>query len=146
MKRIAHIAALMLSIVMMSACSDQYNDAWDSMPQGIAEFVSRYYPQAAVNKYLEEDGQYYVNIKNGAEIIFNSDYQWTSVNGRGGTLPQIFLFDELPPTLYSYLQETQEVDDIYRVSRDAAGYRVRSSTTIISYSFTSGITTEPAES
>lgn len=145
MKRIAYITALLIAMTFMSGCSDQYNDAWDALPETIAEFVSRYYPEAAVKKYVEDDGQYYVSIKNGAEIIFNSDYQWTSLNGRGGTLPQIFLFDELPPTLYSYLQETEEVDDVYTVSRDAAGYKVKTNSEIISYSNTGIISTEPAE-
>lgn len=145
MKRIAYITAMLIAMTFMSGCSDQYNDVWDALPETIAEFVSRYYPEAAVKKYVEDDGQYYVSIKNGAEIIFNGEYQWTSLNGRGGTLPQIFLFDELPPTLYSYLQETEEVDDVYTVTRDASGYKVKTDSEIISYSNTGSISTEPAE-
>ena len=79
-----------------------------------------------------------MKLKSDCAISFDSRYRWVTVNGYGSTLPQMFLFDQMPPSLYSYLQETDNVNEVYSVTRDTAVYTVNLQDNTITYDIDSG--------
>lgn len=132
--------ALGIIIVLMGACN---NDAWDELPSAISQFVSEYFPFGELQSYTSEKGVETVNIKNGATLVFNSDYEWTDVNGNGETLPQQFLFDKLPPKLYRYLEAIEAQNDVYRVHRTSGLITVTLLDSYLTYDRQSGEITYP---
>lgn len=106
--------ALFIVIMMMGACG---NNVWDELPSRIEAFVTEYFPFGEVESYKTTANGSVLKIKNGATLAFDSDYEWTEVNGNGSTLPQNFLFDELPPVLYGYIDSMERTEDVYSVSR-----------------------------
>ncbi|MFG6381757.1 MAG: hypothetical protein K1V87_06590 [Muribaculum sp.] len=104
-----------IAILMLMACS---HSLWDSLPGPIGTFISTYYPLSNISSYDENNGTYYVTIKNGATITFDSDYQWTYINGNGEKLPQIFVEDKLEPKLVQYLMETESVGEVFAAHND----------------------------
>ena len=99
-----------IALLMLMACS---SSLWDDMPSSISSFVSTYYPMSGISAYNESDGVYYVKIKNGATITFDSNYQWLTINGNGQVLPQTFVEDKLEPKLVQYLMEMEQTDEVY---------------------------------
>lgn len=143
MKHIIYLTlAAMLTVATLQGCSDADN-AWDSLPPLISRFLAMYYPEQGVTKYVEDDSAYYVDLKDSASLIFNASQEWTSVNGNGGTLPQMFLFDQLPPALYAWLQENEAVDGVYRATRTASVYELTLAGDIVDYSIDTGLITYP---
>lgn len=143
MKKIAVYLIISVAAAALGACSSADNAVWDELPLKITTFLNCYFPEQAVDRYVEEHGDYYVNIKNGASIIFDAGYNWISVNGNGGTLPALFLFDEMPPALYAYLQENEAVNSVYKATRDATTYELALEDETISYNINTGIVTSP---
>lgn len=122
MRRRFLILISLLAGICFQSC---HNSVWDEMPAPIVEFVSRYFPEQDVAEYGSTDDGYHVRLRNSAAITFNNSYRWMSINGYGGTLPQMLLFDELPPALYEHLQAIEELNNVYAVSRDTRNYFVR---------------------
>lgn len=110
-KEISTVTILLLLI----ACS---NSLWDELPAPISTFVSTYYPMSGISKYEETNDKYYVTIKNGASLIFDSNYEWTSINGNGTTLPEIFVTDKLPEKLVRYLTELELTKEVYAAENE----------------------------
>lgn len=71
-------------------------------------------------------------------MIFDSSYAWSSIDGEGATLPQVLLFDELPPALYQYLEETESLNSVYRLDRDARQYEVGLFDSALTYTIATG--------
>lgn len=110
--------ALAVIIVMMGACN---NDLWDELPESIANFISEYFPYGELESYTDnDDGTAVVNIKHGATLTFDRDYEWIDVNGNGVVLPQQFLYDRLPEALYRYIESAEAQNSVYRVVRTRA--------------------------
>lgn len=125
-----------MSIVMpLTSCSDS---KWGDLPSSIANFISEYFPSSSVESYSENNGQYYVKIKNGPSIKFDSSCAWCSIDGEGAALPQVLLFDELPPALYQYLEETESLNSVYELDRDALQYEVGLFDTALTYTISTG--------
>lgn len=101
-------------IILMGACN---SDTWDELPSAISQFVSEYFPFGELSGYSSKGGVEVVQIKKGATLTFNSDYDWTDVNGNGVVLPQNFLYDELPQRLYNYIESIEVQNSVYRVRR-----------------------------
>lgn len=97
-----------ISIVMFIACSDTL---WDELPSEISTFITTYYPNSGISNYSEKDGGYYVTIKNGASMVFDSNYDWILVNGNGVPIPVIFIFNEMPK-IYQYLEAREMTSDL----------------------------------
>ena len=76
--------ALALVILLMGACN---SDAWDELPSAISSFVSEYFPFGELQSYSENGGVEVVQIKKGATLTFDKNYEWTDVNGNGVVLP-----------------------------------------------------------
>ncbi|MBD5266913.1 MAG: hypothetical protein HDS29_00255 [Bacteroides sp.] len=109
MLRIKELATVTI-LLLLIACS---NSLWDELPSSISTFISTYYPMSGISKYEEANGNYYVTVKNGASLVFDSNYEWKSINGNGTTLPEIFVTDKLPEKLVRYLTELEETNAVY---------------------------------
>lgn len=120
----------------VQSCSD--NDLYDEMPTAVNKFISHYYPNSALASFSETKTGYIAVIKNGPGITFNKDCFWTSINGYGSVVPQVFLFDELPPALYEYLQGTEQLDNVFIIIRDSKTYRLQLLNSTLAYDIDSG--------
>ena len=123
MKRIGVLLLMIAAMLPFIGCTNSH--AWEDMPLQISQFVNKYFPQEGITNYVENDGTYTVGLKNGATARFDDQFHWTSVNGNGGTLPEMLLFDQLPPELYEYLQELSQVDGVYAITRTALMYSAK---------------------
>lgn len=130
--------ALLTIIAIITSLTGCNDSKWGDLPSSIANFVTEYFPSSSVESYSENNGQYYVKIKNGPSMIFDSSYAWSSIDGEGATLPQVLLFDELPPTLYQYLEETESLNSVYRLDRDARQYEVGLFDSALTYTIATG--------
>lgn len=136
--------ALGIVIIIMGACNDT---AFDELPKPIQQFVTQYFPFGEVSSYTTSSNEIHtVNIKNGATIVFNSEYMWIQVNGNGTVLPTDFIYDQLPSTLYRYLQEMQRTDVVYAVSRDASKIVIDLHDTSVQYDIASDTISYPSAS
>lgn len=143
MKRNSLTALLLLVIIIfMGACGE--GNTYDELPSPIAKFVTQYFPFGEVNGYtVEENGSSIVQIRNGATLTFDSEYDWTDINGNGQTLPPTFLYDQLPPTVYDYIENAEFLNNVYRVTKNATGLRVEFHDTYIDYDDATGTITYP---
>ena len=128
--------ALMVMVVIMGACNN--DDAYDELPDSVAKFVSEYYPFTDVSSYDMKGGNYVVNMKNGATLVFDSSLAWVEVNGNGDLVPETFLYNCLPEALYDYLSEMTLTQGIYKVVRNADNITVYTVDTYIRYDIASG--------
>lgn len=120
-----------ISALFMQACTSSGD--WDDLPDPIAKFVAHYFPEEGVSQYGENDGRYYVRLHDSASLSFDSSYAWISINGEGSTLPQVLLFDQLPPGLYEAIQEDSDLAHVYAVSRNSSTYNVTLTDSYLSY-------------
>lgn len=120
------------SLLLTTGCSDDSNE-WGGLPDKVQHFLSQYFPEQEVSDSSQSNGSFRVKLKNSVAIVFNRNYTWTSVNGYGSTLPEIFLFDEFPPALYEYLTVTDNLKSVYSVTRDNTHYTVSLLNSTISY-------------
>lgn len=104
-----------VGLFMLIACS---SSLWDDLPEPIATFISTYYPMSGISEYNEHNGVYFVTIKNGATMTFDSNYTWLEINGNGVVLPQLFIQDALEPKLVQYLMELELTDEVYAAKND----------------------------
>ncbi len=109
---------------MLTSCHDSDSELWGEMPSKISDFVTQYFPNQQVDSYSESSSTYHVRLKDGPGMTFDKDQEWIAVNGYGMPLPQVLLFDQLPPALYNYLDETQNLDSVFSIERDSASYKV----------------------
>lgn len=130
MKTLRYIFASVIFAISLTSCS---TSDWEEMPDSIAEFIARYFPGDGVSHYGESEGVYFVELKGSANLSFDDSYSWMTVNGEGSTLPQIFLFDQLPPALYEYIQEAESLENVYSVSRNSKTYDVTLDDSYLTY-------------
>ena len=136
------LIALFVIILMMGACS---SNAWDELPSPIVSFVDEYFPFGEVESYTSTKDGSVVQIKKGATLTFNNDYDWVDINGNGQTLPQNFLYNKLPPVLYDYIESIEHVGDVYRVSRSGKMISVEFHDSNIEYDETTQTITYPGD-
>lgn len=132
-------ALVIVAILVTGACN---SDVWDDVPVPITNFISRYFPFGELESYTTHGNTETVTIKNGATLTFDSDYEWTDVNGNGMTLPSQFLFDCLPATLYKYIEGLEMQADVYRVTRTSVSITVDLHSTEVVYNRSDGDITE----
>ena len=126
----------LLPLAFLAGCSS--NDLYEDMPREIQSFVSQYYPNSQLERFTSSEATYTVILKNGPTMVFDSDCQWTKVDGNGSVLPQVLLFNDLPPALFSYLQETENTDSVFCITRDSAAYTVKLLTRLLTYDIATG--------
>ncbi len=129
-----------LVTLLLASCHNM--DKWDEVPQDINDFVTQYYPGVAYSSFSETGSGYSLRLRNGPAITFNSNCDWTSINGYGMPVPQVFLFDRMPPALYQYLEENTVLNDVFYVSRDAKEYVLETSQDKIVYTIETGDITQ----
>jgi len=139
--RRTHLFNAALLTVMLTACSN--SDVWDDVPAKIATFLNRYYPNSQLASCNRNGGGWYVRIEDGPGLAFDHAYDWTMINGYGEIIPQMLLFDQLPPTLYQYLEETDVLNHVYALERDRKQYHVDITNTRITYDIATGKTQSP---
>lgn len=135
MKSLRNYIQLLALTIALTACSS--SSEWEDLPEPIAVFVSQYFPGDGVAHYGESEGVYHVELKGSAMLSFDTRYAWITVNGQGEILPQVFLFDQLPPALYEYIQEFDSLGAVYSVSRNTRTYEVTLTDSYLSYNIKS---------
>lgn len=113
------VAALLLSV---TACKN--SELWDDLPGPITHFINQYYPFSQLNSVTHNATTYHVRITDGPGLTFSAtgDNPWEAIEGYGLPLPQVLLFDQLPPKMYMYLQETEQLNSVFGIARDEATY------------------------
>lgn len=134
----AMLSAIVAALLFLAPAACHNDNEWNQLPAGIAQFVSKYFPGQGVGSYTHSASSYHVRIDNGPGLTFDNDYAWITVDGYGSTLPQVFLFDQLPPKLYAYLQDTQQLDGVFGVDRDSKRYVVSLMDSSLIYTITTG--------
>lgn len=138
---------LLMMIAVVATVSGCSSDASDDLPATISKFVTQYFPGSSVKSYQTlSDGGSVVVISNGPTITFDAQERWTEVDGNGAVLPEVLMYDELPPELYSYLQSTEQQNRVYEVKRDKYYYKLTMLDTVLSYDIATGKVTYPGES
>lgn len=102
-------------IAILSSCKD--NEPWDQLPTDISQFITQYFPNTSIENFSESPTTYHVRISNGPGLTFNKDCKWEAINGYGMPLPQVLLFDQLPPALYKYVEETENLNSVFSIER-----------------------------
>lgn len=131
---------VIFGIIMVGACS---SSVWDEVPAPITSFIEQYYPGSGVSSYDESDSDYRVKITNGATLVFDSDYNWISIDGNGVRLPEVLVYNQLPPALYNYLQGIEQQTSVYRMSRDSHYCKLTMENTVITYEIATGKVSYP---
>lgn len=135
------LLAILMGLMLIGACS---NNLWDELPTPIAEFIAEYFPGNGIKSYnVTGDNTYRVKIDNSVSLTFNRGYNWTTVDGNGEELPPVFIQDQLPPALLRYLQENEDTNNVYMVSRDGTYYKITLTDTVITYEIETGTITYP---
>lgn len=133
-------ALLMMMGAMAWSCSD--DDTWDEMPTPIAKFVSQYFPGEGVSEYKSTDKGYHVKLSNGPGLTFDKNYKWLVINGYGERLPQVLLFDQLPPAMYEYIQGNGLIDNAMSMERTERQYTLVLLDTTVYYDIATAKVTE----
>lgn len=136
------LPALLTILLGVGACS---SEAWEELPSAIAAFITQYFPGSGVDSYHETDSGCTVKVNNGATLQFDSDNQWTEINGNGVPLPAVMMYDQLPEKLYSFLEATARQDGVYSMNRDRKTYVLHMLDTTITYNIQTGDITFPPE-
>ena len=135
------LLSILMGLMIIGACS---NNLWDELPTPVARFIAEYFPGSGIKSYnVTDDGNYRVKIDNSVTLTFDSACNWTCVDGNGGTLPPVFIQDQLPPALLRYLQETEDTDNVYLVVRNGIYYKVTLVDTVLTYEIETGTITYP---
>lgn len=108
----------------ITSCSNEQSQLWNEVPAEISRFINDYYPNSALDAVTFYKDIYHIRLKNGPGLTFNDKEQWITVNGYGMPLPEVLLFDQLPPSLFSYLQETEQLGSVFSLSRNKNIYTV----------------------
>lgn len=141
LKKLVLLVAVMA--LPLAGCED--NGLWDELPRKIATFVSQYYPGSGVKEYTETSDSYHVRLSNGPGLTFDNKYEWVAVNGYGEALPQVMLFDCLPPALYEYLQTGSLTGEVMSMERTSRLYTLVLMDTTIYYDVDRGKITQGAQ-
>lgn len=129
------LVSLLIGILMFGACS---NNLWDEVPTPITSFIEQYFPGSGVKEFTQTDTSYKIKINNGATLTFDSEYDWTSIDGNGVRLPEVLAYNQLPPELYNYIQGIEQQNVIYSMSRDKIYYKLTMEDTVITYEIATG--------
>lgn len=143
MKRFRNLflVTLLGSFLVMGACS---TNLWDELPSQITSFISQYFPGAGVKSYKETNSDFRVNVDNGTTLVFDSDYNWVEIDGNGSRLPEVLIYDQLPPAFFNYLQGINAQNGVYMMMRDQDFYKVTTANTVITYAVATGKITYPS--
>ena len=141
MTRIRQIFIALLPLLMLiGSCG---HSPWDDMPDAVASFVDNYFNEGKVGEAVETSKGFVVTFTNGPQITFNSDNEWTDINGRGETLPKIHITDQHPQKVVDYLTSMELLNGVYRIQRGWHYLRVDLSDSYFTYDDQTGQITYP---
>lgn len=147
MKPTALFSLLVMTLAPLAAvsgCKD--NDLWDELPAEVSQFITQYFPNSSIDSFTSSATTYHVRISDGPGLTFNRECRWEAINGYGMPLPKVLLFDQLPPALYSYLEGTENLGDVFSIERERMTYSVVLLSTTIHYNVaTESITSDQAD-
>lgn len=133
---------LLLALVGIGACS---SEAWEELPSPIAAFISQYYPGSGIKSYTENDNGSVVKVNNGATLKFDKENEWTEIDGNGVKLPEVMMYNLLPPALFDFLQSTSQQSEVYAMSRDRKFYKLTMQDTVITFNIQTSAITYPGQ-
>lgn len=134
-----HVISIISAIILLATFGCNNNDGvYNAIPREISSFVDQYYPNSEVQTFTSSGNLYRLVVKNGPTMLFDKTYSWEMLNGNGNTLPQNFLFNELPPEVYAYLQETEDLNEVYSVERNSKDYIIVLLDYTLTYDISSG--------
>lgn len=145
--RLIHWLSSMALIFAIGACAtSSTGESWGDVKTDayISKFMSDYFPNRDYSTTELNSESCIIRVKNGPSVTFTPSGQWASVVGYGATLPQIFLFDQLPPELYEYIQGLDALDKVYSVVNENHQYSVVMLDTSVVYDDTTGALTQPS--
>lgn len=119
--------------VLLPLCGCGNNDVYYEMPQKIQMFVSQYWPNSEMASFTVTATGSVARIEHGPTLTFDTEGEWTAVDGNGAILPPTFLFDRLPQPLYEHLEATENTAAVYAATRRPPIYTVRLSTRTLTY-------------
>lgn len=143
-KSFSHVSraavSLLFSVLLATNLTGCHNaELWDELPAEISSFVNQYFPNSELESVEHSVGSgYHVRIKNGPGMSFDTAMAWTSVNGYGLPLPQVLLFNQLPPRMYEYLQETDQLNAVFSITRQDDVYTATLLQTTLTYDVRTG--------
>lgn len=133
--------AVLGGLVVLGACS---SDVSEELPTAVSRFITEYFPGLGVKSYQQlNDGGCTVQLSGGPTLTFDSDDLWLDIDGNGSVLPRVLMYDQLPPSLYEYIQGTEQQDEVYEVKRDRYYYKLTMLDTVITYDIVTGKITYP---
>ncbi len=146
-KILSHLSALAM-ILSTGACTTSATgeDSWgdEAYEANISSFMAEYFPNRSYTTTGQNDDSSIIRVKNGPSITFDPTGHWISVVGYGETLPPVFLFDQLPPDLYEYVQGLEAINEVYSVIADHGLYSVDMLDSSVTYNSSTGTITQPA--
>lgn len=134
---------VLLAAIFLSSLSSCGPSPWDDMPASVSNFVDKYFNEGTISEATQTDNGFVVVIKNGAQIIFDSEDQWISVDGRGETLPQMLLTDQLPAKVVDYLRAMELLDGVYKIQRYGGKLTVNLADSYFTYDYATDTLTYP---
>lgn len=132
------LAAMACAVLMWVATSCRHSDLWSEMPQEISSFITHYFPFQELQSFDKGASIYHVRIDDGPGLTFDSECAWIAIDGYGMPLPQVLLFDQLPPKIYDYLQETEQINSVFSMERDKMSYMLTLLDDTLTYYIDSG--------
>lgn len=129
-----HILILTL-LILTGACS---SNVWDELPPKISSFVAEYFPGQGIKSYTENDNEERVQLNGGTTLVFDRNREWTTVDPGGNIVPEVFLYDCMPPALFQYLEETSNTENVYKAERTSREYILTLNGTYITYNIDTG--------
>ncbi len=142
MDRILNKFWLVLAILVLPMAACEEDGYLDELPKKIATFVTQHYPGVEVKEYTVTVDTYHVRLAGGPGLTFDKDCNWLAVNGYGEALPQVMLFDNLPPALYEYLQTGSLTSEVLSMERTSRLYTLVLVDTTIYYDIDTGKITQ----
>lgn len=143
-RKLGLLLVVMFTTAAIGGCSD--DDSFDELPTPIAKFVAQYFPGSGVSEFTTTDTSYHVKLKDGPGMTFSREYKWETINGYGEVLPQVLLFDQLPPAMYEYIQGNGLLQNAMSMERNSKQYTLVLLDTMVYYDIATGKITEGAAS
>ena len=123
-KKLHTLTGILFATVLLAFAGCKDSEPWNELPDKISNFITQYFPNTGIESFSESTTTYHVRMSNGPGLTFNKDCDWEAINGYGMPLPQVLLFDQLPPALYKYLEETENLGNVFSLERNKATYTI----------------------